>query len=70
LRRILVTNGCGLIGLQFIRHELAAYQTLSTLNANKLTYAGNPESLTDLAEDSRREFAHPDSAPARSPAQK
>ena len=60
MRRILVTGGCGFIGSNFIRHELATYPELSVLNVDKLTYAGNPENLSDLAGDSRYEFAHGD----------
>ena len=60
MQRILVTGGCGFIGSNFIRHELATYPELSILNIDKLTYAGNPENLADLADDSRYEFAHGD----------
>ncbi len=64
MRRILVTGGCGFIGSNFIRHELATYPELSILNIDKLTYAGNPENLADLVSDpnigTRYEFAHGD----------
>ena len=64
MQRILVTGGCGFIGSNFIRHELATYPELSILNIDKLTYAGNPENLTDLASEpnigTRYEFAHGD----------
>ncbi|MBC8115317.1 MAG: GDP-mannose 4,6-dehydratase, partial [Candidatus Saccharimonas sp.] len=60
MQRILVTGGCGFIGSNFIRHELATYPELSILNIDKLTYAGNPENLADLAGDSRYGFAQGD----------
>ena len=64
MRRILVTGGCGFIGSNFIRHELATSPELSILNIDKLTYAGNPENLADLTSDpnieTRYEFAHGD----------
>jgi dTDP-glucose 4,6-dehydratase len=60
MRRILVTGGCGFIGSNFIRHQLAAYPGLSILNVDKLTYAGNLENLADLSEDARYEFARGD----------
>ena len=64
MQRILVTGGCGFIGSNFIRHELATYSELSILNIDKLTYAGNPENLADLVSDpnigTRYEFAHGD----------
>ena len=64
MQRILVTGGCGFIGSNFIRHELATYSELSILNIDKLTYAGNPENLAVLVSDpnieTRYEFAHGD----------
>ncbi len=60
MRRIIVTGGCGFIGSNFIRYELATYPELSVINVDKLTYAGNLENLDDLSDDSRYEFAHGD----------
>ncbi len=52
---ILVTGGCGFIGSNFIRHLLShGDNTFRIVNVDKLTYAGNPLSLTDIA------AAHPD----------
>lgn len=49
-RNILVTGGCGFIGSNFIRHLLARPDFWGRIvNVDKLTYAGNPLSLTDIA---------------------
>ncbi len=50
MKNILVTGGCGFIGVNFIRYLLAndAFQG-RIINVDKLTYAGNPESLEDIA---------------------
>ena len=40
MQTILVTGGCGFIGSNFIRMELAAHPELSIINVDKLTYAG------------------------------
>ena len=60
MRKILVTGGCGFIGSNFIRLELAADPALSIVNLDKLTYAGNLENLADLQKDPRYQFAKGD----------
>ena len=47
---ILVTGGCGFIGSNFIRllFETAGWDG-TVVNLDKLTYAGNPENLEDIA---------------------
>lgn len=59
---ILVTGGCGFIGSNFVRQRLAdvAVPVHKLVNLDKLTYAGNPANLSDLADDLRYEFAHGD----------
>jgi len=59
---LLVTGGCGFIGSNFIRQRLAeAGSPLRRLvNLDKLTYAGNPANLADLAADPRYVFAQGD----------
>ncbi len=51
MKNILVTGGCGFIGVNFIRFLLAndAFQG-RIINVDKLTYAGNPESLEEITE--------------------
>jgi dTDP-glucose 4,6-dehydratase len=59
---LLVTGGCGFIGSNFIRQRLNEKDPLLTklVNLDKLTYAGNPSNLADLAGDARYVFAHGD----------
>ncbi len=58
----LVTGGAGFIGSHFIRHLLSAYPDSRVTNLDKLTYAGNPENLADVASDSRYRFIKGDIA--------
>jgi dTDP-glucose 4,6-dehydratase len=47
---VLVTGGAGFIGSNFIRWVLGKAHRLSVVNLDLLTYAGNLESLEDVAE--------------------
>jgi dTDP-glucose 4,6-dehydratase len=48
---LLVTGGCGFIGSNFIRHLLAKKGFRGRIvNADSLTYAGNPDNLSGVAE--------------------
>jgi dTDP-glucose 4,6-dehydratase len=55
-----VTGGAGFIGSNFIRHLLASRRDIQLINFDKLIYAGNPESLSDLASDPRYAFVRGD----------
>lgn len=72
MQNLLVTGGCGFIGLNFIRYLLKESSLLQDdssflgnlapftgriINVDKLTYAGNPESLEDI----EREFGQQES---------
>ncbi len=58
--RILVTGGCGFIGSNYVRRVLRERPEDSVVNLDKLTYAGNPENLADVAGDSRYSFVRAD----------
>lgn len=53
---MLVTGGAGFIGSHFVRHILNTYEDYKVINLDKLTYAGNPENLSDVADSPRYEF--------------
>lgn len=46
--RLLVTGGCGFIGSNFIRDMLSRHADWTIVNLDKLTYAGNRQSLADV----------------------
>ncbi|MCP4629747.1 MAG: dTDP-glucose 4,6-dehydratase [bacterium] len=49
MQNILITGGCGFIGSNFIRYLLRREDFQGRIiNVDKLTYAGNPENLTDI----------------------
>src|SRR5689334_19157019 len=56
---ILVTGGAGFIGSNFILQWLAA-ETAAVINLDKLTYAGNPANLANVASDRRYRFLQGD----------
>ena len=58
--KLLVTGGSGFIGSNFIRHVLAVHPDDTVVNLDKLTYAGNPANLADLADDRRYTFVKGD----------
>lgn len=60
--RLLVTGGCGFIGSAFVRLALA--RGAEVVNLDKLTYAGNPANVADVADDPGYSFVHADIADA------
>ena len=54
--KVLVTGGLGFIGSNFVRLLLHEDRVESVLNLDKVTYAGNPENLSDLEDDPRYLF--------------
>jgi len=51
-KNLLVTGGCGFIGSNFIRYLMEKSDFSGRIiNVDKLTYAGNPENLADIASD-------------------
>jgi dTDP-glucose 4,6-dehydratase len=61
LTNVLVTGGCGFIGSNFIRYLLGRPEFGGRIvNADALTYAGNPLNLADLGDDDRYTFVRVD----------
>lgn len=58
--RVLVTGGAGFIGANFVRYLLTEHDDVHVTNYDALTYAGNPASLAELADDPRYTFVHGD----------
>ncbi len=57
--KILVTGGAGFIGSAVVRHIIKNTQD-EVVNVDKLTYAGNLESLSDVADSERYSFEQAD----------
>ncbi|EJU9539379.1 NAD-dependent epimerase/dehydratase family protein, partial [Vibrio alginolyticus] len=53
--KILVTGGAGFIGSAVVRHIIRDTRD-TVINLDKLTYAGNLESLVDVSESERYHF--------------
>ncbi len=60
MRSLLVTGGAGFIGSSFVRLALAQPEVRTVVNLDKLTYAGHPENLAEIAGDPRHHFVHGD----------
>ena len=57
--KFLITGGSGFIGSALVRF-LINETDHEVLNLDKLTYAGNPESLTTIADNPRYQFVQAD----------
>jgi dTDP-glucose 4,6-dehydratase len=55
-RTILITGGAGFIGSHVVRRFIAKYPEYLIVNADKLTYAGNLENLTDIEKAENYKF--------------
>src|SRR5947208_623822 len=60
MQPLLVTGGCGFIGSNYIRHLIESDPTISVVNLDALTYAGNLDNLADLSGHPRYRFIHGD----------
>ncbi len=63
-RTVLVTGGAGFIGSNFVRLLRRERPDWTVVNLDKLTYAGNAESLADLRDDPKHVFVRGDIANA------
>jgi dTDP-glucose 4,6-dehydratase len=54
--KLLITGGLGFIGSNFVRHMLKEHSGITITNLDAKTYAGNPENLNDIENDSRYSF--------------
>ena len=59
-KTVLVTGGCGSIGVNFVRLLLETCEDWQVINLDKLTYAGNLQSLEDVADHPRYTFVRGD----------
>ena len=57
---VLVTGGAGFIGSNLVRLLRRERPDWTVVNLDKLTYAGNAESLADLREDAKHAFVRGD----------
>ena len=60
MKKILVTGGCGFIGSHVVRLLVNKYNDYQIFNLDKLTYAGNPENLSDIENKSNYVFIQMD----------
>lgn len=63
--RLLVTGGLGFIGSNFIRYILSSHKDYKIINLDKITYAGNPENLSNIKNNPRYKFIKGDICDAK-----
>jgi len=59
-RTILITGGAGFIGSHVVKRFVRKYSSYMIVNADKLTYAGNLENLTDIEKEKNYKFEKTD----------
>ncbi len=63
--KIIITGGCGFIGSNFIFYMRKLHPNYELLCVDKLTYAGNLETLAPVIDDPKLKFIHADIADRR-----
>ena len=63
-RTILITGGAGFIGSHVVRLFVTKYPQYEIINLDKLTYAGNPANLADVASEKNNRFVQGDNCDA------
>jgi dTDP-glucose 4,6-dehydratase len=59
-KTVLVTGGCGFIGVNFVRLLLETEPDWQVINLDKLTYAGNLQSLEEIKDHPNYTFVKGD----------
>jgi len=60
IKSLLVTGGSGFIGSHLVRLLVNTYPTYNVYNLDSLSYAGNPENLSDIESQKNYHFLHGD----------
>ncbi|NLD73928.1 MAG: dTDP-glucose 4,6-dehydratase [Chloroflexi bacterium] len=60
MRTLLITGGAGFIGSNYVHYVLREHPEYRVVVYDKLTYAGNPDNLRDVADDPRYAFVEGD----------
>jgi dTDP-glucose 4,6-dehydratase len=64
-KTVLITGGCGFIGVNFVRLLLETREDWRVINLDKLTYAGNLQSLQDVSDHPGYQFVKGDICDSR-----
>ena len=57
MKNVLITGGAGFIGSNYVRLALQTHLDWNVVVFDKMTYAGNPDNLTDIAKDFKGRYS-------------